>query len=314
LKSTERQFVQVLQAASPDTDIQFRFFTFPEIPRSAQPQTLLGHPYAPIDELFDGQIDGLIVTGMEPRMTNLRDEPIWPSLTRLLDWAEAGAVPAIWSCLAAHAAVLHLSGISRVPIGNKLSGVFECDTVSTGHRLTAGLPPRRVCPHSRYYDLPEASLVAGGYRVLSRSATAGVDVFVKNKGAPFVFFQGHPEYHPDTLQREYIRDVRRYISGERTDYPMAPSGYFSLETEAHLARIRAKTLKTGAEPGLIDVISEVIAGAALSDAWQGPAEQIYANWLGSVIQSKPSFADDQPAHPVGQSLRDANATAVLFGR
>ena len=37
--------------------------------------------------LWDNPVDGLIVTGTEPRAPVLTDEPYWRSLTALVDWA-----------------------------------------------------------------------------------------------------------------------------------------------------------------------------------------------------------------------------------
>ena len=52
--------------------------------------------------------------------------------------------------------------------------------------------------------------------MLTRSADAGVDTFIKQRKKLFVFFQGHPEYESDTLLREYRRDMGRYFRGETT--------------------------------------------------------------------------------------------------
>ena len=62
-------------------------------------------------------MDALIITGAEPRAEAICDEePYWPALTRLIDWAEIGTISTLFSCLAAHAAVLHLDGIKRRPL------------------------------------------------------------------------------------------------------------------------------------------------------------------------------------------------------
>ena len=43
--------------------------------------------YAPLDDLWTSHHDGLIVTGTEPQAADLKDEPFWGSLTRVLEWA-----------------------------------------------------------------------------------------------------------------------------------------------------------------------------------------------------------------------------------
>ena len=62
--------------------------------------------------------------------------------------------------------------------------------------------------------------------MLTRTADAGVDTFIKQQKSLFVFFQGHPEYESDTLLREYRRDVGRYIKGETATYPFDAAKLF----------------------------------------------------------------------------------------
>ncbi len=177
--------------------------------------------------MLDARLDGLIVTGTEPRAGKLTDEPYWPAMTRLVDWARANTLSTVWSCLAAHAAVLHSDRIERRPLAEKLSGIFACETI-TPHPLMAGVAPLCV-PHSRYNDLPAVALSETGYELLSRSASAGIDAFARQEhgGSLFAFFQGHPEYDTDSLLREYRRDIGLHLPGAREHYPVPPLHYFS---------------------------------------------------------------------------------------
>src|SRR5207245_625481 len=86
--------------------------------------------YSPIEDLWDSHLEGLIVTGTEPRSPNLKDEPYWASLISVLEWAEHHTHSAVWSCLATHAALLHLDGIARRPLDEKRFGIFECERVA----------------------------------------------------------------------------------------------------------------------------------------------------------------------------------------
>jgi homoserine O-succinyltransferase len=226
--------------------------------------------------VWDTHLDGLIVTGTEPRAPNLRDEPYWASLARLVDWAEERTHSTVWSCLAAHAAVLHLDGIGRRPLGSKRFGVFECARVSD-HPLTAAAPSRLRMPHSRWNDLPEDALQACGYRVLSRS-DAGVDAFMKQRHSLFVFFQGHPEYEADTLLLEYRRDIKRFLRRERETCPQIPHGYFDQDTVAALTAIRQRALADRQEEQLAD-FSTALAAAHVTNTWRPAAASLYRNWL-----------------------------------
>jgi homoserine O-succinyltransferase len=179
--------------------------------------------YSSIDVLWDSCLDGIIVTGAEPKLPSLTEEPYWHTLAQVIDWAQENTYSGIYSCLAAHAAVLRMDGIRRRTLSDKLCGVYECSTVSD-HHLTEGLPARSWMPHSRWNDLPENALSSRGYRVVTRSKEAGVDTFVKHGKSLSVFFQGHPEYEAGSLSLEYRRDERRFLNGESTIRPLPPHG------------------------------------------------------------------------------------------
>ena len=85
--------------------------------------------------------------------------------------------------------------------------MFEC-AKEGDHPLTGGLPARVNIPHSRWNEVPEDILTAAGYRILTKSDDAGVDAFVKQSRSLLVFFQGNPEYDPDTLLLEYFSEER----------------------------------------------------------------------------------------------------------
>src|SRR5271168_62689 len=178
LQATERQFCDLMTEASRDLLIWVRFFSMPELARSESGRAYVGQHYEDISELFADRLDGLIVTGAEPRAKVLSDEPYWPTMAKIVDWAEDHTISTVWSCLAAHAAVLHSDGIRRRPFREKLSGVFECAKIAD-HEIVSSNPSRWCVPHSRFNDLREDELVANDFCVLSRSPEAGADLFVR---------------------------------------------------------------------------------------------------------------------------------------
>jgi len=240
--------------------------------------------YSDVRELWDAHLDGLIVTGTEPRAPRLPDEPYWGSLTRLVEWAEHNTHSTVWSCLAAHGAVLHIDGIGRRTLSDKRFGVFECARVSE-HQLTAGAPSRLRMPHSRWNDLPEEALTSCGYRVLTRSDAAGVDTFVKQRQSLFVFFQGHPEYEANTLLLEYRRDIKRFLRRERETYPPMPQGYFDGDAVAALTAVRERALSDRREERLADV-STALAEGTVANTWRPAAARVYRNWLLYLCERK----------------------------
>jgi homoserine O-succinyltransferase/O-acetyltransferase len=108
----------------------------------------------------------------------------------------------------------------------------------------------------------------------------------------FVHFQGHPEYGADTLFKEYRRDVKRYLRGERETYPLIPYGYFNRGMIELLTSFREKALSHRGEE-LLAAFPEALAIDSLESTWRSSAERIYANWLQYVASRKaeaPAFA------------------------
>jgi len=283
LQTTERQFRELLFASSRNP-VRLRFFSLPELPRTEPGRSHISQHYEGISELWTSHLDGLIVTGTEPRAVDLADEPYWPTLTKVVDWADNHAISTVWSCLAAHAAVLHIDGIGRRAFREKLSGVFDC-VKATDHAIVEGVRSRWRAPHSRYNELPEDALVSSGYRILSRLPGAGADMFVKQRKTLFLFVQGHLEYDPGALLREYRRDVRKFLAGERASYPQMPCGYFDEDAAAALAAFRRQALGNRRFDLLLQ-FPAAIAEEKLEHPWLGPAVRIYANWLSYLTEQK----------------------------
>ena len=277
LKTTERQFRDVLASAAGGVGVTLRVFSFPELPRSAEGRRYVAEHHEPIEHLWASDFDGLIVTGAAPVAPVLEREPCWPALARLVEWAERHTASTIWSCLAAHVAVRHLDGIERRPLAGKLSGVFECGRVAD-HALLGLMPARWATPHSRYNELPEAALRARGYRILSRSRAAGADVFVKRCTSLFVFLQGHPEYDAGALGREYRRDVVNFLAGKSDDYPETPVDYFAAEI-AEAMRAFRDTARRSRDAALFERFPAL---PAMSAPWHGAAVSLYAAWLAQL--------------------------------
>jgi homoserine O-succinyltransferase len=270
IRSTERQFCDILSVAAQDIPFCIKWFRLV----GARPAN-----YGRLEDLWDSDLDGLIVTGAEPRATALPDEQLWQPLTQIVDWAAQHTASVIWSCLAAHAAVLYLDGIERSPRQEKIFGIFK-SVKSEEHAILADMQPVWRVPHSRWNDLPEGDLAARGYNVLAKSEDAGVDLFLKHvERSLFVFIQTHPEYDVGALMREYRRDVARFHTGQQDNYPKIPSNYFDSEIVAALRRL-AHGPTTHQHAGELDILDR----AEMPDGWNPMATQLYRNWLFYVLR------------------------------
>jgi homoserine O-succinyltransferase len=98
LEATERQFLALLDAAADGIVVRLTTYALPDIPRTERGRRHVESFYSPVSDLWSSHLDGLIVTGTEPRAQNLEDEPYWESLTRVLEWAEHHTHSTVWSC------------------------------------------------------------------------------------------------------------------------------------------------------------------------------------------------------------------------
>ncbi len=299
LKATERQFVSLLNSASDNMPIHLSLYTLPGVPRNGFTASHISSCYSNIEDFWDSHLDGLIVTGREPMAANLSDEPYWDSFTKVLGWAQENCHATVLSCLAAHAAILHMDGIRRVKRNDKVFGIFECARVSD-HPLTAGTASQFKLPHSRWNGVPEEQLTDCGYKVLTRSADAGVDTFIKQQKKLFVFFQGHPEYESDTLLREYRRDVGRYVKGEAPRYPLMPESYFGATTAAELTAFQEKALSRRSEE-LLPELTAILGNKNIENTWQTSAAGVYRNWLGHICAQKETVLVSQRLRAIADS-------------
>jgi homoserine O-succinyltransferase len=284
LEATERQFISLLESASEGIQVQLSFHALPNVPRNEFGARHIRDFYSSVENLFDKKLDGLIVTGREPLTPNLREEPYWQSFTEVLEWAKDNTYSTVWSCLAAHAAILHMDGIGRIKSSDKHCGVFEC-TRQSDHPLTADAPSSFKLPHSRWNGISEDALTSCGYSVLTRSADVGVDTFAKQHKSLFVFFQGHPEYESNTLLLEYRRDVGRYLRGESNTYPLMPRGYFDEATVLALKALQSRST-SGAREELLTELSNTLEKSRIENTWHPTAARIYRNWLKYICTQK----------------------------
>ncbi len=278
LISTERQLFGLLNAAAGKIPVRLRFYSLPEVPRSDWGRQYTHRFYSDADDLWRDGLDGLIVTGTEPQAPKLAEEPYWRSFGEVIDWAAEHTVSAIWSCLAVHGAVLYLDGIDRHELSKKCIGVFTHSRMRD-HPLVQGAPSELLVPHSRWNEVREEALISCGYSVLTRSAMAGVDLFVKQqRKSLFVYFQGHPEYEAQSLLGEYRRDIGRFLRREIECYPMMPSGYFDDPVAELLTAFQKHALFDRRKDLLADFPVDR-AASNLKASWQVAATRIYRNWI-----------------------------------
>jgi len=294
LRATELQFARLLKDAAGPLDVRLRLFSLSSIPRGVEARGRMAGFYDDAAFLEAANIDALIVTAAQPGAADLRQEPYWTELTELIDWAQTGTISTLFSGLAAQAAVLHLDGIMHRPLTSKLSGVYD-SRQAQDDPLFFNAAPTMPVPHARRSDIAESDLTAKGYRVLARLDTKGdgggqADIFTREPpgSSQFVFLQGHPEYDPGTLGRQYLHEMAGFLAGETVERPAIPQHYFDRATENRLAEI-------GAKAGL-GHYQEVVLGALPRQLWRTSTVRLIGNWLLLVAAAKARRATSKTVH------------------
>jgi homoserine O-succinyltransferase/O-acetyltransferase len=279
---TEKQFRGAALGTGAD-DIKFELYTIKELTRSDIVAAMIQERYHGLDELWTRPPDALIVTGTEPTQVQMRFEPYWPYLARLLEWAADHVPTTLLSCLASHASILLFDGIDRVPRPVKCSGVFEGIVEDTSDPLTTELPDVVRIPHSRVNEVPEAALAEAGYRVVVATGTSGAGWSVaarEHRDGLFVLCQGHPEYGTLSLLREYRRDVRRCLFGRgAVPYPRLPDGYLGQEAVDILTEFERRACAIVDPRELWPSFPFDEVAATVENTWASASATLYANWL-----------------------------------
>ncbi|HUE66028.1 MAG TPA: homoserine O-succinyltransferase [Rhizomicrobium sp.] len=291
MRATELQFARLLKEAAGALDVRLRLFSMRSIPRSEQTRSRMAGFYDDAAFLQAANLDALIITGAQPEAADLRDEPYWQELAQIIDWAETGTISAMFSCLAAHAVLLQLEGIGRRTLPAKLCGIYESMRVDDDP-LFFSTNVNVPVPHSRKNDIAESDLIAKGYRVLSRLGNGQVDIFTREPPGQsrFVLFQGHPEYDPGTLGREYLRDMGHFLRSENDERPGMPENYFDPATESQL-----QELVDGKEADLARY-SEIVTNALPLKAWRANSVRFFGNWLTLIAAAKARKAAVRSVH------------------
>ena len=158
--------------------------------------------YKDFDILKEQKWDGMIVTGAPVETMPFEDVAYWGEIKAIFDWARTHVTSTLYICWAAQAGLYHFYDIPKYPLQKKMFGIFP------QHTLVAALPIFRD-------DIARDSRLT----VIAESEESGVSIVMARNGREF-FVTGHMEYAPDTLDKEYRRDI-----GKRDDVEM-PKNYY----------------------------------------------------------------------------------------
>ena len=203
---TETQFARVLG----NTPLQIELYLMrvsSHIPVNTSSEHMLTF-YREFDDLKQDYFDGMIITGAPVEQMSFEDVDYWDELCEIMKWSRNHVYSTLHVCWGAQAALYYHYGIQKIPLPEKLFGVFEHQVTHKGSILFRGFDDTFCIPHSRHTTFARDAVESvPGLKILAESEKAGVYA-VSNDGGRQIFLTGHAEYDPETLALEYLRDKK----------------------------------------------------------------------------------------------------------
>ncbi len=163
--------------------------------------------YKTFDEVKDRNFDGLVITGAPVETLPFEEVDYWEELCKIMEWSKTHVHSTFHICWGAQAALYYHYGIPKYPLDAKMFGVFEHTLSHRRSMLFRGFDDTFFVPHSRHTEVREEDIAKRDeLEILSVSPRAGVYAVV-SKDKKQVFITGHSEYDPETLAKEYFRDI-----------------------------------------------------------------------------------------------------------
>jgi homoserine O-succinyltransferase/O-acetyltransferase len=283
LQVTEQQFMRLVGNSNQIAQIYVYPFSVPGLPRSPETIAYIDEYYTTFEHLQREGLDALIITGANVSNPRLELEPFWGPLTEVMEWAAERVTSVLCSCLATHSLMKYIYKIDRQLLPQKQWGVYEHRVARPEHPLLWDINTRFDVPHSRYNTITRDQFESAGLTILIESAEAGVHMAVSPDLFRNIYLQGHPEYHTNSLLKEYKREVLRYLNDER-DLPPYPERYLLPEAQAIAdAYIASAEVARRAGKAIPEFPEDMIL-PYLDNTWNDTGKAIFNNWLGLVYR------------------------------
>lgn len=174
--------------------------------------------YKTFEEVKTNKYDGLIVTGAPVERLEFEDVDYWNEMKEILEWSKTHVYSSFFICWAAQAALHYFHGVKKVELDKKLTGVYlhHTNVEKMKRQILRGFDYQFHAPHSRHTTIVEEDLkMIKEIDILATSDEAGVYLVAQKDGSRF-YVTGHPEYDPETLHNEYVRDL---ASSSKSEMP-----------------------------------------------------------------------------------------------
>lgn len=220
------------------------------------PEDHLVNFYETFGDVRDRRYDGMIITGAPVENMPFEEVAYWEELVQIMEWSKTHVYSTLHICWGAQAGLYHHYGIPKYDLPAKMFGVFpHVHKWSRPVKLFRGFDDVFFVPHSRHTEVRREDILAiPQLRLLSESDESGVFAVSDPTGRK-IFITGHPEYDPETLKTEYLRDLAKGM-----DIAM-PRNYFPDDAPDRAPLVR----------------------------WRSTAYLMFSNWLNYYVYQETPF-------------------------
>ena len=205
--------------------------------------------YRTFEEIQDEYFDGFIITGAPVEQLEFERVEYWPELCRIMEWSKTHVHSTLHICWGAQAALYYHFGVEKIPLEQKLFGVFRHKVLYKNPIFLRGFDDEFWVPHSRHTTVRWEDVAAiPEIKILAGSQQAGLYAMSTQYGHQ-LFITGHSEYDPETLKLEYLRDKN---AGKPIQLP---KNYFPDDDDTKPPIVR----------------------------WRGHANLLFSNWLNYIV-------------------------------
>ena len=252
-EETELQLLRSLANTPLQVDVTFLTVSSHESKNTSMSH--LNHFYQTMDEIWDENLDGLIITGAPVETMEYEEVDYWKEVCDIMEWSKTHVTSTLHLCWGAQAALYYHYGIPKYMLDEKMFGIFEHQVKNRKVPLVRGFDDRFMAPHSRHSGIRKEDIEkVKDITILAESEKAGVFLAIANEGRK-IFVMGHPEYDRYTLDEEYKRDLQKGM-----DIAM-PENYYPDND------INAKPLLQ----------------------WRSHGNMLYANWLNYYVYQQTPY-------------------------
>lgn len=215
---TETQILRCLSNTPLQIDVDL-IIPSSHVPKNTPEDHLLKF-YMNFDQVRDRFYDGFIITGAPIEKLAFEDVDYWDEMKDIMEWTKTHVHSTLHICWGAQAGLYYHYGVPKYMLDKKLSGIYKHHLLVKNESLFRGFDDTFRAPHSRYTTIRREDILSRPeLRLMAESYEAGPYIISARNGRQ-IFVTGHSEYDPDTLKKEYERDIAAGLN------PNIPENYF----------------------------------------------------------------------------------------